>query len=175
MNKLIDTIPSRYLPLLAPILREMQDIHGKFCNAQKNLTTLSAHQTNGSWPSFIAGMHDPFGSIQMSKETRSPLSQPLNDAQNWFKNIKKEALIKVIALKEAEVEHLERLYSPPVIQDRCSKELDNDWANLKKAQEKFTEDDGSGQGIAIPGFFKTEFTSAKELVPSWVVKSWDFT
>ena len=168
MNELINTIPSRYRPLLAPILREMQDIHGKFCNAQKNLATLSAHQTNGSWPSFIAGMHDPFPSIQMSKETRSPLSQSLNDPQNWFKNIKEEALIKVIELKKAVVEHLERLYSPPVFRDRCSKELDNDWANLKKALAKFMEDDGSGQGIAIPGFFKTEFASAKELVPSWV-------
>ena len=39
MNELIETIPSRYRPLLAPILREMQDIHGKFCNAQKNLAT----------------------------------------------------------------------------------------------------------------------------------------
>ena len=29
--------------------------------------------------------------------------------------------------------------------------------------------------IAIPGFFKTEFSSAKELVPSWLAKSWDFT
>ena len=53
--------------------------------------------------------------------------------------------------------------------------MDKDWANLKKALGKFTEDDGSGQGIAIPGFFKTEFASAKELVPSWVAKSWDFT
>ena len=53
--------------------------------------------------------------------------------------------------------------------------MDNDWANLKKALGKFTEDDGSGQGIAIPGLFKTEFASAKELVPSWVAKSWDFT
>ena len=69
----------------------------------------------------------------MSKETRSPLSQSLNDAQTWFKNIKEEALIKVIALKRAEVEHLEKPYSPPVIRDHCSKELDNDWANLKKA------------------------------------------
>ena len=166
MNELIDTIPSRYRPLLAPILCEMQDIHGKFCNAQKNLAALRLRQTHGSSLSFIAGMHDPFGSIQMSKEPRSPMSQSLIDAQNWFKNVKEEALIKVIALKEAEVEHLEKLYSPPTIRDRCSKELDNDWANLKKALGKFTEDDGSGQGIAIPGFFKTEFASAKELVPS---------
>ena len=120
-------------------------------------------------------MHDPYDSIQMSRETRSPLSQPLNDAQSWFKYVKEEALAKVIALKKAEVEHLEKLYSPPAIRDRCFKELDNDWANLKKALGKFTEDDGSGQGIAIPGFLKTEFTSAKELVPSWVAKSWDFT
>ena len=94
-------------------------------------------------------MHDPFGSIQMSKETCSPLSQSLNDPQNWFKNIKEEALIKVIALKKAEVEHLEKLYSPPAIRDRCSKELDTNWANLKKAPGKFTEDHGSGQGIAV--------------------------
>ena len=44
MNELIETIPSRYRPLLAPILREMQELHGKFCNAQKNLATLRAHQ-----------------------------------------------------------------------------------------------------------------------------------
>src|SRR5205085_2078689 len=86
-----------------------------------------------------------------------------------------EALNKVIALKEAEVECLEKLYSPPNIRDRCSNALDNDWVALRKALGKFTEDDGSGQGIAIPGFFKTEFASAKELVPSWVAKSWDFT
>ena len=53
--------------------------------------------------------------------------------------------------------------------------MDKDWANLKKALGKFTEDDRSGQGIAIPGFFKSEFASATELVPSWVAKSWDFT
>ena len=41
--ELIETIPSRYRPLLAPILREMQDIHRKFCNAKKNLPTLGAH------------------------------------------------------------------------------------------------------------------------------------
>ena len=46
---------------------------------------------------------------------------------------------------------------------------------MKKALGKYTEDDGSGKGIAIPGFFKTEFASAKDLVPSWVAKSWDFT
>ena len=175
INELIDTNLPIYRPLLAHILREMQDIHGKYCNAQKNLTSLLTQQTNSFWPSFIAGMHDPFGSIQMSKETRSPKCQSLTDAQNWFKYVKEEALIRVIALKEAKVEHLEKLYSPPSIRDRCSKELDNAWANLKKAMGKFTEDDGSGQGIAIPRFFKTEFASAKELVPSWVAKSWDFT
>ena len=111
----------------------------------------------------------------MSKETRSPRSQSLTDAQNWFKNVKEEALIKVIELEEAKVEHLEKLYSPPTIRDRCSKELEKDWANFKKALGKFTEDDGSGKGIAIHGFFKTEFSSAKELVPSWVAKSWDIT
>ena len=175
MNELIDTIPSRYCPLLASILREMQDIHRKFCNAQKNLASLCLLQTNGSWSSFIAGMHYPFGSIQMSKKTRSPMSQSLTDAQNLFKNVKEKALIKVIGLEEAQVEHLEKLYSPPTIRDRCSNELDENWANLTKALGKFTEDDGSDQGIAIPGFFKTEFASAKELVPSWVAKSWDFT
>ena len=36
------------------------------------------------------------------------MSQSLTDAQNGFKNVKEEALIKVIALKEAEVEHLEK-------------------------------------------------------------------
>ena len=77
--------------------------------------------------------------------------------------------------KEAEVQSLENLYSPPVIRDRCSKELDNDWASLKKALGKFTEDDGSGQGIAVPGFFRAEFSLAKELIPSWVAKCCDFT
>ena len=103
------------------------------------------------------------------------MSQCLTDAQNWLKNVKEAALAKIIVLKKAEVEHLQKLYSPPAIRDRCSKELHNHWANLKKALGKFTEDDGSGQGIAIPGFFKTEFSSAKELVPSWLAKSWDFT
>ena len=120
-------------------------------------------------------MHDPFGSIQTSKETRAPMSQPLTYPQNWFKNVKEEALAKVIALKKAEVEHLEILYWPPSNRDHCSNELDNDWANLKKALGKFTEDYGSGQGIAIPGFLKIGFALAKELVPSWVAKSWDFT
>ena len=155
MNDLIDTIPSRYRPLLAPILREMQDIHGKFCNAQKNLASLRAHQTNGTWPTFLAGMHDPFPSIQTSKEARPSLSLPLNDASTWFRVLKEEALCKVIALKEAEVGCLENLYSPPAIRDRCSNALDTDWASLKKALGKFTEDDGSGRGIGIPQFFRT--------------------
>ena len=175
MNELIETISSRYRPLLAPILREMQDIHGKFCNAQKNLATLRAHQKNGTWPSFLATMNDPFGSIQAAKEACSPLSQLLSDSQKWFRLQTEEALCKVIALNEAEVGHLESLYSLPVIRDRCSKELDNNWASLKKALGKFTEDGSSGQGIAVPGFFKTEFRSAKELIPSWVAKCWDFT
>ena len=138
MNELIETIPSRYRPLLAPILREMQDIHGKFCNAQKNLATLRAHQKNGTGPSFLATMSDPFASIQAAKEARSPMSQLLADSQKWFRLQKEEALCKVIALKEAEVQCLENLYSPPIIRDRCSKELDNDWASLKKALGKFT-------------------------------------
>ena len=71
-------------------------------------------------------MHDPFGSIQMSKETGYPMSQSLIDAQNWFKNVKEEALLKVIALKEAEVEHLEKLYSSHAIRDRCFNELAKD-------------------------------------------------
>ena len=153
----------------------MQDIHGKFCNAQKNLATLRAHQKNGTWPSFLATMSDPFASIQAAKEARSPMSQLLSDSQKWFRLQKEEALCKVIALKEAKVQCLENLYSPPVIRDRCSKELDNDWGSLKKALGKFTEDDGSGPGIAVPGFFKTEFSSAKELIPSRVAKCWDFT
>ena len=37
MNDLIETIPSRYRPLLAPILREMQDIHGKFSTPKRTL------------------------------------------------------------------------------------------------------------------------------------------
>jgi len=164
MNELIDTIPSRYRPLLAPILREMQDIHGKFCNAQKNLASLRAHQSNGTWLSFLAGMHDPFASIQTSKEARSPLSHALGESQTWFRVLKEEALSKVIALKEAEVECLEKLYSSPVIRGRCSSELDNDWAALKKALGKHTEDDGSGKGIAISGFFKTEFASASSFL-----------
>ena len=175
MNELIETIPSRYRPLLAPILREMQDIHGKFCNAQTNLASLRAHQKNGTWPSFLAGMTDPFAYIQTAKEARSPLSQLLSDSQKWFRLQKEEALCKFIAPKEAEVQSLENLYSPPVIWDRCSGELDNEWASLKKALGKFTEDDGSGQGIAVPGFFKTEFSSAKESIFSWVAKCWDFT
>ena len=175
MNELIETIPSRYCPLLAPILREMQDIHGKFCNAQKTLATLRAHQKNGTWPSFLATMSDPFASMQAAKEARSPMSQLLSDSQKWFRLQKEEALCKVIALKETEVGYLKNLYSPPVIRDRCSKELDNAWASLKKALGKFTENDCSGQGIAVPGFFKTEFSSAKELIPSWVTKCWDFS
>ena len=175
MNELIETIPSRYRPLLAPILREMQDIHGKFCNAQKNLATLRAHQKNGTWPLFLATMNDPSASIQAAKEARSPMSQLLSDSQKWFRLQKEEALCKVIALKEAEVGHLDNLYSPSVIRDSCSKELDSDWAALKKALGKFTEDDSSGQGIAVPGFFKSEFSSAKELIPSWVAKCSDFT
>ena len=175
MNELIETIPSRYRPLLAPILREMQDIHGKFCNAQKNLATLRAHQKNGTWPSFLAGMNDPFTSIQTEKEARSPTSQLLTDSQKWFRLQKEEALCKVIALKEVEIQCLENLYSPHAIRECCSRELDNDWASLNKALGKFTEDDGSGQGIAVPDFFKSEFSSAKELVPSWVAKFWDFT
>ena len=111
-------------------------------------------------------MHDPFASVQMAKEARSPMSQSLGQAKTWFRLQKEEALNKVIALKEAEVECLEKLYSPPNIRDRCSNALDSDWVALRKALGKFTEDDGSGQGIAIPGFFKTEFASAKELVPS---------
>ena len=153
----------------------MQDIHRKFCNAQKNLATLRAHQKNGTWPSFLAGMNDPFASVQTAKEARSPLSQFLSDSQKWFRLQKEEALCKVIALKEAEVQSLENLYSPSVFRDRCSKELDNDWASLKNALGKFTEDDGSGQGITVPGFFKAEFSSAKELIPSWVAKCWYFT
>ena len=175
MNELIETIPFRYRPLLAPILGEMQDIHAKFCNAQKNLATLRALQQNNTWPSFLAAMNDACASMQTAKEARSPLSQLLSESQKWFRLQKEEALCKVIALKEAEVQSLKNLYSPPVIRDRCSKELDNDWASLKKSLRKFTEDDGSGQGIAVPGFFKTEFSSAKELLPSWVAKCWDFT
>ena len=153
----------------------MQDIYGKFCNAQKNLATLRAHPKNGTWPSFLAGINDPFAFIQTAKEARSPLSQLLSDSQKWFRLQKEEALCKVIALKEAEVQSLENLYSPPVIRERCSKELDNNWASLKTALGKFTKDDGSGQGITVPGFFKSQFSSAKELIPSWVAKCWDFT
>ena len=80
MNELIETIPSRYRPLLAPILREMQDIHRKFCNAQKNLPILRAHRKNGTWPSFLATMSDPFASIQATKEARSPMSQLLSES-----------------------------------------------------------------------------------------------
>src|SRR5205085_8996003 len=115
MNELIGTIPSRYHPLLAPILLEMQDNHGKLCNAQKNLASPRIHHMNGTWPSFLAGMHDPFASVQMAKESRSPMSQPLNEEQTWFLLQKEEALNKVIAFKEAEVEFLEILYSPPNI------------------------------------------------------------
>jgi len=175
MNELIDTIPSRYRPILAPILRDMQDIHGKFCNAQKNLATLKAHQTNGTWPTFLAGMHDPFASIQMSKEARSPLSSSMTEATTWFKLLKEEALSKVISLKEAEVLCLENLYLPPNTRDRCSKALDIDWASLKRGLGKYTEEDAPGKGIAIPKFFSDEFHSSKELVPSWVAKCWDFT
>ena len=120
-------------------------------------------------------MNNPFASIQAAKEACSPMSQLLADSQKWFCLQKEEARCKVIALKEAEVQSLENLYSPPVIRERCSKELDNDLASLKKALGKFTEDDGSGQGIAVPGFFKAEFSSDKELIPSWVAKCWDFT
>ena len=109
MNELIETILSRYRPLLAPILREMQELHGKFCNAQKNLANLQAHQKNGTWPSFLAGMNDPFVSIQMSKESRSPLSQTLAENQKWFNLQKEEALYKVIALKETKVSCRENL------------------------------------------------------------------
>ena len=120
-------------------------------------------------------MNDPFASIQAAKEARSSISELLTDSQKWFRLQKEEALCQVIALKEAGVGYLESLYSPPIIRDRCSKELDNDWAALKKALGKFTEDDSSGQGIAVPGFFKTEFSSAKELILSWVAKCWHFT
>ena len=120
-------------------------------------------------------MNDPFASIQAAKESCSPMSQLLTDSQKWFRLQKDEALCKVIALEDAEVRCLENLYSPPIIRDRCSKEFDHEWASLKKALGKFTEDDGSGQGIAVPGFFKTEFSSAKEFIPSWVAKCWDFT
>ena len=103
MNELINPVPSRYRPLLAPILRQMQDIHGKFCNAQKALATLQTHQTNGTWPSFLAGINDPFDSIQMSKEARPLLSLSLSDAQKWFRLLMDKALSKIIGIKKAEV------------------------------------------------------------------------
>src|SRR5437660_1788066 len=111
-------------------------------------------------------MHDPFASVQMAKEAHSPISLSLGDAQTWFCVIKEEALNKVIALKETEVQCLEKLYSPPNIWGHCSNALDSDWVALKKALGKFMEHDGSGHGKAISRFFNTEFNSAKELIPS---------
>jgi hypothetical protein len=129
---------------------------------------------NGSWPTFLAGMHVPFNSILMSKEAHSPLSLSMTRATTWFKLLTEEALCKVISLKEAEVLCLEILYSPAVIRDCCSKDLDNNLASLKRALGKYNKEDAKGKGIAIPHFFKNEYDSSKDLILSWVAKSWDF-
>ena len=99
----------------------------------------------------------------------------MTEATTWFRLMKEEALSKVISLKAAEVVCLENLYTPPHIGDRCSKALDNDWAALKRALGKYTEEDTPGKGISIPNFFTAEYKQAKETIPSWVAKSWDFT
>jgi hypothetical protein len=100
----------------------------------------------------------------MSKEARSPLSPPMTDTHTWFRLMKEEVLNKVISLNEAEVVCLEKLYSPSFIRDRCSKELDNYWASLKRALGKYTEEDAAGKAISIPHFFTAEYQSSKEKV-----------
>ncbi|KAG0632724.1 hypothetical protein HOY80DRAFT_1006579 [Tuber brumale] len=182
MNELILTMPSRYLPLLAPILREMQDVHDKLCNARRGLATLEGHQTAGTWPPYIAGMHNPFDSVQITKVARSATLPSLEKARTWFRLQKEEALSRVIEIKQAEVDALAKNCSPATVGDLMLTELNMDWESLKKALGKSTaEVDEEGKplekplGINIPKFFHREIALARKLVPVWVAKSWDFT
>jgi hypothetical protein len=174
MNDLIATVPSRFRTFIAPILRDMQDVHGKYCNAEKALHSLKAHQTAGTWPTFIAGMHNPFSSIQVTKESKATLADPLKEANTWFTLQKEEALSRVIALKQAEVTHLKKQCSPPVVQDLLLAALKEDQLSCTKELGKFTEAT-PGVGIKLPTWFENDYVLAQLLAPIWTAKVLDFT
>jgi hypothetical protein len=175
LNDLIELIPSRYQAILSPILRNMHKVHEKHQNAQKALAALKTNQTNGTWPSFIAGMHNPFSSVQITKESLPALADELKSANDWFKKQKESALTMVIALKEGEVEHLEKQCSPSVTRDLMLLKCSEDWASLKKSLGSHVENPTPSKGIAIPTFFSDEYANVKGLVPIWAAKAWDFT
>ncbi|KAG0632694.1 hypothetical protein HOY80DRAFT_1067326 [Tuber brumale] len=180
MDALIGTISTGYRGIIAPVLRNALDIAGKLNTARRTLAGYVEHRTLGRWPPFISGMHNPFASIQPAKEARSVLSALLSDANSWFKKQKEEALGKVIDLKEAEIDHLDKLCSPSALEDQIVKTLDTDWdATLRSlglvvGGGKMPEQTGT-VGKTIPAILRADLNVAKGLAPFWAAKVWDFT
>lgn len=158
----------------------MLDVSGKLNSVRKTLAGYRDHPAAGTWPAFIAGMHNPFASIHPTREAAPALASEISEANTWFRLQKEEALVKMISLKVHEIDHLEKISSLQAMEDRVVQALDADWAALMVSLEKFTEKgkapEGTGLvGKSIPSCFKDNLAKAKSLAPLWVAKIWDFT
>lgn len=180
LDDVIVTIPSRFRALLAPTLRGMHTSHASYCNASRALASLIEAKDNGTWPSFLPAMSNPFDSIQVTK-VATPTVSPLKDqANDWYRSVKSEALSKFIELKKAEVETLKKHCSPPSLETQILEKLKADWISFEKSMGRHVlpaDENGKEQetGVKIPKFIKDEYALAQELTPVWVAKCWDFT
>ena len=153
----------------------------KLVTARGTLADYLGKQSHGQYPSFINGMHNPFKSIQPSKEASTELSSALSDANNWFREQKEEAFQKVINLKRQEVAFLSKLCTPTEQTAVVVETLNKDWADLLKGLGETVEKGKDAQGeelpqaSAIPDILKGDLDIAIGLAPFWVTKIWDFT
>jgi hypothetical protein len=180
LDDVITTVPSNFRFFVAPLLRSMQDVHAKLCNAQRALASLEDHKASGTWPPYIAAMHNPFQSIQPAKEARSLLLPALAENNIWFKGQQEQALLKVIELKQAEIEILAKNCSPPTVESQIATALASDRVRLEKALgDHVLPPDAKGKsvktGVNMAQFMVDDYRLAEELTPVWVAKSWDFT
>ncbi|RPA90323.1 hypothetical protein L873DRAFT_1821299 [Choiromyces venosus 120613-1] len=181
MDELIHTITVRFRDLVSPVLRNALDVNGKLNTAKKTLAGLGTNKTSGTFPSYIDSMNNPFAKLQPCKETKATVATAISEANTWFNLQKEAALDKVIALKEIEVEHLEKLCLLSSLEDSLIKVLDDDWAATLRGLGVTTVKGGglSGDPIVIeksvPAFFKDDLDLAKRLAPIWAAKVWDFT
>ena len=171
---LITTMPSCYRFFIPKELRKMQDVHEKYLKNAIALTKLQKHQNAGTWPDYIKAIGNPFDSYQVTQESKSTILPLLTSNNAWLKDIRAQALQKVIDLKQQEVNVLLKDAAPANVIPKIVKMIEDDYVVLEEQLKAGVMPDSKGKAPLVAPFMSKNKDFAIEMTPIWVAKVWEF-
>ena len=132
--EVLQVIPSTYRETLRPHLRRLADIASKCDGVRATHTKLRRHKAESSLPPQLLGVHKPkFDITREFSETNPELVAGMDAA---YATYRAQALDSAIALKAAEVTHLEELLRPQTYLETLFNALSHGYASIKDRHQQ---------------------------------------